>query len=46
MALQANWPELDFTALDNKKEMYISAIQAGLECNYEPPAIQSKDYLY
>lgn len=36
MALQANWPELDFTALDNKKEMYISAIQAGLECNYEP----------
>jgi len=36
MALQANWPELDFTALDNKKKMYISAIQAGLECNYEP----------
>lgn len=36
MALQANWPELDFTSLDNKKEMYISAIQAGLECNYEP----------
>ena len=36
MALQANWPELDFTAWDNKKEMYFSAIQAGMECNYEP----------
>ena len=29
-------PCKDFTAWDNKKEMYFSAIQAGMECNYEP----------
>ncbi|MGS2722474.1 Fic/DOC family protein [Porticoccus sp. GXU_MW_L64] len=36
MALQAGWPELDFSLLDNKKSQYFSAIQAGWDCNYEP----------
>jgi len=41
MAMQANRPPLDYNAIDQTKnkigfENYISAIHAGLECNYEP----------
>jgi len=35
MALQAGWPDLDFTAWDQNKAAYFSAIQSGLD-NYEP----------
>ncbi len=35
MALQAGWPELDFTAWDEHKADYFAAIQAGLD-DYEP----------
>ena len=36
MALQAGWPELDFSVLDKNKEQYFASIQAGMECDYEP----------
>ena len=36
MALQANKPELDFSSWDVEKENYFLAIQAGMDCNYEP----------
>lgn len=35
MALQAGWPELDYTAWDERKADYFGAIQAGLT-DYEP----------
>ena len=35
MAMQAGKPELDFSAWDEQKESYFSAIQAGLD-DYEP----------
>jgi len=35
MALQAGQPMLDFSVMDNKKDQYLSAIQAGLD-DYEP----------
>lgn len=35
MALQAGQPLLDFTYMDNNKELYFSAVQAGLD-NIEP----------
>lgn len=35
MALQAGWPDLDFTAWDQNKTAYFSAIQSGLD-DYEP----------
>ena len=35
MALQAGWPELDFTVWDTRKADYFAAIQAGLS-DYEP----------
>jgi len=35
MALQAGWPELDFTLWDRKKGDYFKAVQAGLD-DYEP----------
>ena len=31
MALQANYPMLDFSHMDNNREVYFSAIQAGLD---------------
>lgn len=31
MALQAGWPELDFSAWDEKRGAYFAAIQAGME---------------
>lgn len=36
MALQAGYPELDFSVLDKYKDKYFKAIQIGLNCNYEP----------
>jgi len=33
MALQADYPMLDFSYMDNKREAYFSAIQAGLDDN-------------
>jgi cell filamentation protein len=36
MALQAGWPELDFSAWDAASEDYFAAIRAGMDCNYEP----------
>ena len=36
IALQANKPELDFSAWDKNKADYFAAIQAGMDCNYEP----------
>ncbi len=36
MALQAGFPELDFSILECKKEEYFRANQLGLSCNYEP----------
>ena len=33
MALQANYPILDFSYMDNNRETYFSAIQAGLDDN-------------
>ena len=35
MALQAGQPMLDFSVMDEQKENYFSAVQAGLD-NYEP----------
>jgi len=35
MALQAGWPDLDFSAWDRHTAAYFSAIQAGLD-NYQP----------
>ena len=35
MALQAGWPQLDYTAWDENKTDYFKAIQAGLD-DYEP----------
>ncbi|MGB0723310.1 MAG: Fic/DOC family protein [Gammaproteobacteria bacterium] len=35
MALQAGWPELDFSAWDAERYRYFAAIQAGLD-DYEP----------
>ena len=35
MALQAGWPELDYTAWDERRTDYFAAIQAGLN-DYEP----------
>jgi cell filamentation protein len=35
MALQAGWPDLDFSAWDADKAAYFAAIQAGLD-DYEP----------
>lgn len=35
MALQAGWPELDYTAWDERKSAYFAAIQAGLS-DHEP----------
>ena len=35
MALQAGWPELDFSAWDRNKQAYFSAIQSGLD-DYAP----------
>lgn len=35
MALQAGWPDLDFSSWDANKDAYIYAIQAGLD-DYEP----------
>ena len=35
MALQAGWPQLDYTAWDENKTDYFNAIQAGLS-DYEP----------
>lgn len=35
MALQAGWPELDYTTLDKCRNEYFSAIQAGMS-DYEP----------
>jgi len=36
MALQADKPELDFSSWDADREYYFSAIQAGIDGNYEP----------
>ena len=36
MALQAGYPELDFSVLDRDKDIYFKAIQVGLNCDYEP----------
>ena len=36
MALQANKPELDFTPWDRNRDDYFLAIQAAMDCNYEP----------
>jgi len=36
MALQAGWPELDFSAWDAASEDYFAAIRAGMDCDYEP----------
>lgn len=36
MALQAGNPELDFSLLDDKRDSYFTAIQMGLDCNYQP----------
>ena len=36
MALQASKPELDFSAWDANRDAYFSAVQQGLDCNYEP----------
>jgi hypothetical protein len=36
MALQADKPELDFSALDEQRQNYFVAIQAGMDCNYAP----------
>jgi len=36
MALQAGKPPLDFTYLNEKKDVYIKAIHAGFEGDYEP----------
>ena len=44
--MSANWPELDFTAWDNNKELYFAAIQSGLECNYEPMKSLVKQVLH
>ncbi|WIO73863.1 Fic family protein [Porticoccaceae bacterium LTM1] len=35
MALQANKPELDYSSWDLDRDKYFSAIQAGMDCNYE-----------
>ena len=35
MALQAGWPQFDYTAWDENKTDYFKAIQAGLS-DYEP----------
>ena len=35
MALQAGWPELDYTPWDDYKTDYFAAIQAGIS-DYEP----------
>ena len=36
MALQAGLPLLDFSAMNEQKEKYFAAVQAGLERNYQP----------
>lgn len=37
MALQAQWPLLDFSIIaGEKRESYFSAVRHGLESNYEP----------
>jgi cell filamentation protein, protein adenylyltransferase len=36
MALQAGWPELDFSLLDTNKDYYFKSIQAGVTGNFEP----------
>lgn len=36
MALQAGWPILEFSVIENDKQSYFNAIQAGLDLNYEP----------
>lgn len=36
MALQADKPELDFSSWDADRDSYFSAIQAGMDGNYEP----------
>lgn len=45
MALQANKPELDFSVLDQNREDYFAAIQAGLDCNYKPLMVLLKQVL-
>ena len=36
MALQAGLPQLDFSLMDAEKEHYITAIHAGMGCDYGP----------
>lgn len=46
MALQAGWPELDFSSWDAANEDYFSAIQAGVGCDYEPLKILVRQVLH
>jgi len=36
MALQAGLPLLDFSTMNEQKEKYFAAVQAGLDRNYKP----------
>jgi len=36
MALQAGLPLLDFSTMNEQKEKYFAAVQAGLERDYKP----------
>ena len=36
MALQAGYPLLEFSHIENNKEAYFSAIQSGIDRHYEP----------
>lgn len=46
MALQAGFPELDFTVLDTQKDKYFYAIQKGLNCDYKPLEELIRQVLY
>lgn len=46
MALQAGWPELDFSFWYKASEDYFSAIRAGMDCDYEPLKILVKQVLH
>ena len=45
MALQAGLPLLDFSAMNEQKENYFAAVQAGLSRNYKPMEVMFSEII-
>ncbi len=45
MALQAGLPLLDFRVINEQKEKYFAAVQAGLDRNYKPMEVIFTDII-